>query len=214
MCKRISAVLLALLLSLCLTSASFAEAADTAALFGTLDGDVYVNSAAGFTCTLPGWHFYSEEEISAFWQNAKASFAEAVSELLEQGQTLTVMFAEAPDGMQNANIGLQQNDLLASYIRLSGVDAIQDRQIGMTRDTYQKLGYNDIEIEKAEITIGGIQYPGLRMISSANGRTAYQYQVTYACGSWVGYFTYTSFEEDLSEAVLPAMSITSDAFGG
>lgn len=194
--KRIIAAAVAVLLLCSQLCGVYAGEIDNPDLFGTIDGDSYTNNVLGISCTLEGWYYYSQQELSLY------------------ASGITVMFAESGKGTAarvNSNVNMQARDL-SVYSSAPSTDSEVEEMftsgLDDLRASYEQQGFQDIQMEKGETLIGQQRRWCIKSSFKSMGIAMYQEELCFLRGKYLVFLTVTgnSFEE--TEEILSCFSLT------
>lgn len=144
-----------------------AEDADAAAIFGTVDGDVYTNEFFGIEVNaIEGYAFADDETIeqlgymtSEMIAEGDSLYTDAISNALESGETVIDFYLTDEDFMNSLNLTLSSTDS-----RLTQDDAADmiDATIPFLAQTYESMGASDVNCERSTVVFLGEDVPCIR----------------------------------------------------
>ncbi len=195
-------ICLMLVLVLCLAAgAGIAESPVSVEIFGTLDSSRYENATMGLGCTFDGWNYRSQYEILLQYGLVQSSSPEEVAKVLEDNQSVMVMYAETENKEQNVNVMLDLGD--APYIKENGEEAFFQELIKMYEEQLApEQGWKDFTGEITERQIGDKKVFGVKDAFTVNGMQIYQLQLGWLNGDYVDVITITSYFNDECDSIL------------
>ena len=179
-----------------LLSSSWAESAANRDIFGDIKADTYENSFIGYGCKLPGWYFYTEDEIAALYQLSKEAYNQEIGDMIEASQNIIVMFAEDASGKNNISIQVQYAKQYIPIYSLMGIEGLIDQLVDQLAEVYNSAGLTVLSTEKVKTTIGKEQYPGLKISYIKDGETVFTEETAFIRDDYMVYISATSFGED------------------
>lgn len=176
---------------------------------GRIEGGVYTNTYAGFSCTLDSnWVYYSAEELQQLPENTKELFAETeLGELTSGYAQISDMMAENVTDLTTINVLYTQVGLAERLVYLSMTDAeiIEQTltQKDMMIEAYKQSGMENITMEQVTVTFLGEERAALKTTATVQGVDYYILQVfDYHLGSYAVTLTASSYIEDNTQALL------------
>ena len=167
--------------------------------FGTVNGSDYENDLLGYGCALEGWTFADADMIAQLNQIGKDLLTEDVQEAFEKTGAIMDMFAQTEDGLQNINIQFQDMNVL--YSMLLSADKLVDMTIPQLPATLEGAGYENINIEKTTVSLGGDEHPAISIVSEIYGVPTYQKEVVVVRKGYAIFIAVTSMLEDNTDAL-------------
>ena len=150
--RKMTAIIL-VIVSLCITMSVQAETVTTEMLFGELKNDTYENAFLGLGCTMEGWHYYTDEEMEKVNQGTKEALSHEFDEMIDRN--IGIMMVERTDGMQNANIQLQNVKNYAATYNMIGLQSVAELTLDGFKSTLEAAGFTDVQLTVNECNIGG-----------------------------------------------------------
>ena len=195
-------ICLMLVLVLCLAAgAGIAESPVSVEIFGTLDGSRYENVTMGLGCTFDGWNYRSRYQTLYNYSLLESSSPEEVAKVLEDNQSVMVMYAETENKEQNVNVMLDLGD--APFIKENGEEAFFQELIKMYEEQLApEQGWKDFTGEITERQIGDKKVFGVKDAFTVNGMQIYQLQLGWLNGDYVDVITITSYFNDECDSIL------------
>ena len=203
--KTIILVLLALCLAVTACAESITKNSDS--IFGEIDGDIYENSRLGISCTLEGWHYYSEEEIATVNQLTKDRLTEDFQKLMELAKPINIMVAQDPGNTQNVNIQIQNVEASVAVIKTAGMQMLAEASLPQFRTTLESAGFTDAELSVGDITVGGRTMTGVIGSYTLQGFKMYFKQPWILSGDYLVTMTVTSVLEDTTDEILANFTV-------
>ena len=195
------------LLALCLAVTACAETAATDAILGTISGDTYENTVLGFSCTLEGWHYYSEEEIATVNQLTKDHLTEDFQKLMELAQPINIMVAQNPENTKNVNVQIQNVEANLPVFEAVGLQYLAEASLPQFKTTLESAGFTDADLSVGDITVGGRTMTGVIGSYTLQGFKMYFKQPWILSGSYLATMTVTSVLEDTTDEILANFTI-------
>ncbi len=193
--------------------AGYGETVDAHQLFGTVTGDVYENEFLGIGCKLNGWYYYSEEDIAAVNQLTRDVFSSKdISDILDNEDVLYLMMAGALTGSENVNIVLQyENEIYLKMVETVGIEGLLKLYV---RDYFssvlEQAGYQNIDIDVIQISIGGIDFFGIKTSYDYLGAKYYLKQAYSLYGNYMMTLTVSGPDYESIDDILSKFYIIQD----
>ena len=207
--KRATTLLLALVMVFALAAISPAAMAEDSFGTGTIQDNVYWNEIMKIGCALDEtWYFYSEEEI----MEANGTTAEVlegeIAEMIENGGTLTDMFAQNLETGATVNVVFERVSLANSllYNEKSYIEA----SISTVEDTFAKMGIENVEIALQQTDFMGEAHESCVITGLYNDVPIYEQVVVAKSGRNVIAVTVFTVTEEEMEEVLSSFFNTLD----
>ena len=214
--KRLSAILLSLILLFSLTGAGQPvlggdpePTADpgitTEALFslGTINGDVYENPYIGYGCKLEGWTYADAEYIATINNLSGSVMSSDVQEALKKAGNFTEMFATSPDQLSTINI--QYQDISSTYGEVFNsypLESVLEFAAPSVASIMEQSGYSDVKAETGVVNLGGDDHPGLIISSTYSSIPCYQKEACLKTDDYMIFVCVTSFVTDKTDELL------------
>lgn len=171
--KRATTLLLALVMVFTLAAISPAAMAEDSFGTGTVQDNVYWNETMKIGCALDEtWYFYSEEEI----MEANGTTAEVlegeIAEMIENGGTLTDMFAQNLETGATVNVVFERMSLANSllYNEKSYIEA----STATMEEAFAQLGIEDVAYSIQEAEFMGQTHMILQITGLYSGVPVYE----------------------------------------
>ena len=171
--KRATTLLLALVMVFTLAAISPAARAEDSFGTGTIEDNVYWNETMKIGCALDEtWYFYSEEEI----MEANGTTAEVlegeIAEMIENGGTLTDMFAQNLETGATVNVVFERMSLANSllYNEKSYIEA----SIPTLEEAFAQMGIEDVAYTIQEAEFMGQTHMILQITGLYSGVPVYE----------------------------------------
>lgn len=182
---------------------------ENAGSLGRIEGGVYTNTYAGFSCTLDSnWVYYSADELQQLPANTQELFAETELGELTSGYTqISDMMAENATDLATMNVLYTQIGLSERlvYMTMTEEEIIDQTltQKDMMVAAYEQSGMENISIEKVTVSFLGEEHTALKTAATVQGVDYYILQVfNYHLGSYGVTLTVNSYIEDNTQALL------------
>ena len=199
--KRATTLLLALVMVFTLAAISPAARAEDNFGTGTIQDNVYWNETMKIGCALDEtWYFYSEEEI----MEANGTTAEVlegeIAEMIENGGTLTDMFAQNLETGATLNVVFERVSLPDSllYNEKSYIEA----GIPTLEDAFAQMGIEDVAFTTQEMEFMGETHCVLLITGMYSGVPIYEQLAVVKDGRNFTVVTVVSVMEGEAEEVL------------
>lgn len=198
--RKLAAIVLAIML-ICMIIPTRAENAtmDVEEMFGKVTNDTYENSFLGIGCTLEGWHYYTDEELKGVNQRTKEALSDEFDDLIDQ--SISIMMAEQPGGMQNTNIQIQNIKNYVSIYETTGIQKVAEYSMSGFKLTLEAAGFTDIQLEVSEQTVGGKTFTCVVGQYKMKGVQMYFRQIWDVQDIYLMTVTVTTVMEDATEEV-------------
>ena len=156
---------------------------DPSGIKGTINGNVYTNTKAGFGLSLSDdWYVYNEEEIASIMGFTADMFSdEEVKNLVESSGAATVFYASATSG---SNINVNWENLGLSGI-LMNADSYIDSALTNLEPTLASAGFTNLVFEKSIVPFAGEDRPAIVLSAELNGVSVYEILVPIVTGTYV-----------------------------
>ncbi len=163
--KRYAALLLALLLVFCaLPARAFVTLEDA---MGAVDGATYTNALLNLGCALPGWRYWTKEEVlSRTGQIGERS--DSLREKMEKGALCIVMGAENQDGC-TIGISLTFIGSEAALFARVGMKAVFSAQLQAVKKSLESQGLENVKVKNGSVLLDGHREYALRMSYTSHG---------------------------------------------
>lgn len=182
---------------------------ENAGSLGRIEGGIYTNTYAGFSCTLDSnWVYYSADELQQLPANTQELFAETELGELASGYTqISDMVAENATDLATINVLYTQIGLSErlAYMTMTEEEIIDQTltQKDMMVAAYEQSGMENISIEKVTVSFLGEEHTALKTSATVQGVDYYILQVfNYHLGSYGVTLTVSSYIEDNTQALL------------
>lgn len=168
---------------------------------GVQDGNTYWNETFSIGCTLDeNWYFLSMEEIYGIKDITKEQLEGEMAEMLEQGSTAIVAYAQNMENGATMNITMERlsitNAVLVtekSYIELS-VDGL--------KEALSQMGLENIKTEIVEEEFCGEKHAAMNIYGTINGMDFFEKMIAVKDGRNVSIVTIGSVNEDHTADIL------------
>lgn len=205
--KRISALLLALLLTVSLAACGADDSTDDndptpqkEFSVGVTEGNTYTNEYFGFTATLDGWTFLSRDELNQLYgQVVDLLDDDTVNEAYASGNVVMEMYAVDSAG-NTVNITVENlGDVNGAKYDEAG--CMEASAVALP-DQMAAAGYTNVAVEKTTVTFAGAKHSGLRVSAELQGVTLYETLALVKVGNYVASVTFATFETDTTAALM------------
>lgn len=199
--KRATTLLLALVMVFTLAAISPAARAEDSFGTGTIQDNVYWNETMKIGCQLDEtWYFYSEEEILEVNGMAAEALEGAISEMIENGGTITDMFAKNLETGATLNVVFERVSLANSllYNEKSYIEA----GIPTLEDAFAQMGIEDVAFTTQEMEFMGETHCVLLITGMYSGVPIYEQLAVVKDGRNFTVVTVVSVMEGEAEEVL------------
>ena len=171
--KRAFSCILALVMVFTLAAISPAARAEDSFGTGTIQDNVYWNETMKIGCQLDEtWYFYSEEEILEANGMTADMFEGKIAEMIENGGTITDMFAQNLETGANVNVVFERVSLANSllYNEKSYIEA----SFATLEDAFAQLGIEDVEFTIQEMEFMGETHCSVLITGMYSGVPIYE----------------------------------------
>ena len=171
--KRAFSCILALVMVFTLAAISPAARAEDSFGTGTIQDNVYWNETMKIGCALDEtWYFYSEEEILEVNGMTAEALEGEIAEMIENGGTITDMFAQNLETGANVNVVFQRVSLANSllYNEKSYIEA----SFATLEDAFAQLGIEDVEFTIQEMEFMGETHCSVLITGMYSGVPIYE----------------------------------------
>ena len=172
---------------------------------GKVEGDVYKNEYFGLQVgVLDGFSFVDDETLEAVYGYATDVLSEtdnkAVAKQLESGDAQIVAMAVDESGLNNVNITVQQNVLLANA--LFDEKAVLTMSVSAVKDELEAQGFENFTTEIVDMEIAGETHAVLKMSGDYQGIDYHGLMVNLQKGNYMLAVAATSFNGDQTDDIL------------
>lgn len=180
-------LVLSLLLTMlvgCGGSSSDANSDDPTGLEGTISGNVYTNSKAGFSLNLNSdWTIATEEELASILDLTADMFTDSeVKNALEANGTATVFYASENTTGSTVNVTWEKVGL-AGYLLTA--DSYIDSALTNLESTLSSAGFSNMVVNKDTATFAGKSCPAIVLSADYSGVPIYEIIVPVVSGTYV-----------------------------
>ncbi len=177
------------------------EATEDSPLLGTVEGNTYLNPAAGFGLTLDeNWRIYSEAETAALMGMTVDMFSdESVKSLIESSGTALIFYAANTAG-NNINISLENVGLLGSIL---SEEAYIDAALLTLDSTLASAGFTNIVVSKGAVAFAGEERSVIALSAEISGVPVYEILIPFVCDGYICNVTLTTVYTDTCADILP-----------
>lgn len=176
---------------------------------GRLEGGNYINSYAGFGCSLDSsWTYYSAEELQDMPEEVLALFeGSELAESVDVATQFTDMKAENVDALLTMNV-LYQKVPMEQRLALATIDEAEYMELtlrdkDMMIEAYAQAGFDVQTMETVSINFLGEERTALKTTSIVQDVPYYTLQLFYHnLGQFTITMTLASFVEDNTESML------------
>lgn len=190
-----------LVLVLCLFATGYAEEAsvNVRELFGTIENGAYENKLLGLGFDVVGWHGYNKQ---AQMKAEEITFSEDLIEELKKTGGVTLLEIKAEDGSGNININVGDYGNVASIMEIIGLADFLQMSEDSYKETYSKIGIENLELEYAKTSIEDQEYDGLRISGDLDGKHMNVRQMMFIRGNYMLTIVVMAPEETMVEDIL------------
>lgn len=166
---------------------------------GTVEGNTYTNETLALRCELDAnWYIYTEDELASLMGAVADVLSDtAVSEAVENNQSIIVFYAMDTATYSNINITVSKNDMSAL-----GEENFVALMVPQMKPILEQSGFEDVTCTQAEFEFAGQTHTGIDITGTTQGVTVYERQVYLMVDSCMYAVTATSYEEGGAQAVL------------
>ena len=166
---------------------------------GTVEGNTYTNETLALRCELDvNWYIYTEDELASLMGAVADVLSDtAVSEAVENNQSIIVFYAMDTATYSNINITVSKNDMSAL-----GEENFVALMVPQMKPILEQSGFEDVTCTQAEFEFAGQTHTGIDITGTTQGVTVYERQVYLMVDSCMYVVTATSYEEGGAQAML------------
>ena len=197
--RKILCVCLALVLCLFVTGYAEEASVNVCELFGTIENGAYENKLLGLGFDVVGWHGYNKQ---AQMKAEEITFSEDLIEELKKTGGVTLLEIKAEDGSGNININVGDYGNVASIIEIIGLADFLQMSEDSYKETYSKIGIENLELEYAKTSIEDQEYDGLRISGDLDGEHMNVRQMMFIRGNYMLTIVVMAPEETMVEDIL------------
>lgn len=162
---------------------------------GQIENLVYENKFIGIGYAIESnWRFYNEEEIMELNNYTMDVAGEEYKEIVQEAALIYDMYAISDNQLDNININLEKMD--NSIIDNLVVEDSLKNTIPILLDTYNNIGYSNVQGELDKISIENEKFTCLKLTGEINGLQMYQKIIPIKCNGYLANITITTYEED------------------
>lgn len=201
--KRISALLLGLLLAMSLAACGADDTPKKEFSAGVTDGNTYTNEYFGFTATLDeSWTFFTSDEIAQLTgQVVDLLDNEAVAEAYASGKSVVEMYAMRDD---NATLNLTVENLGEEYGAQLTEEDYADVSLDILPDQLTAAGYTDVAAAKTTVSFAGAEHYAIAVSAVMQDVPVYELLACVKVGDYVAVVTACTYGEDATADILAA----------
>lgn len=167
---------------------------------GDTVSNTYKNDFLGISCTLPSeWVFYTDEQILQMNNIVGEVIDDKVAEQLKDANIIYDMFAQTSTG-NSINVNMEK--LSALQVLSLNIKNTLEAQIDTIKQSYQKMGYSNVNVGYQKVTVDGKEFDGLRLTASIQGINFYLYVFTFLKGNYLANVTVSAVQTDSTNTVL------------
>ncbi len=211
--KKFASLLLALMMMLYLCSCGIIGTPDAddvakdlesgAVSLGVVENNVYRNDYFGIRCDLSEeWAFYSEEEILEM--NGVASEGSGID--WSNAPILYDMCATHLTNYSTININMEKLSSLSAATL--DIKSYLEPQFDSIKSGLTNMGYTNVTVEYAKITVKGRQYDGAKVHGVIQGIDFYEVIFCYQKGSYLVNVTVGTLQTDTTTDILNTFTIS------
>lgn len=171
---------------------------------GTSANNVYKNEFLGVQCKLGSdWTFKTDAEIQEINKTTLGMVDEDYAEAMKNANTLTDMYAVHSNQTDTINVTFEKlSGQLAKYSEQEYVDASKTQ----LPDVLGSAGYENIEINTDIIEFAGEQHPCITISCEFNGYNMYETMAVVKQGDYFANITTCTWNENTSAELLKSFS--------
>lgn len=199
--KRVSALLLALLMMVSLFGCALKEELYDP---GSVSARTYENALLGLQCIVPAdWTYLTEAELLQLGDVPAAeeeeTMAERLTAHLNNGGQVQDMYAMTEDGLQTVNVMVTKLDLAAQEMT---IDDFADLGGSEVREVYESMGITEVEMGREQVTFLGETVEAIRLSGAYEDVPLYSLQLCFERGGYICVVTFNSYVEDNTETLM------------
>lgn len=198
--KRITAMLLAVLMLFTLAACQSDKTENRTFATGTVTGNKYVNTYAGISCELDmAWTFLTDEEIRKNNEEALGIVGDEYADVLANADYIEDMMATYSNQTDTININLEKmtglNLLLSEeeYAKLS-MDTL--------KGSLESMGMTDVELTAGKETFAGAEHAYIAVTAQYEGIPVYERIVIVKCAVHMMVIAVCTWQADGCKAIL------------
>lgn len=202
---RLTALALSVLLALSLAACGSKEPPAKSYTAGKVDGSIYTNAYFGFAVTLSedfGWTYFTDDQIAQVTgQVADALDSETFNKMLENGQTITEMYAMRDD---YATVNVNVENLGAVNGAKLDESAYVDASLETLPDQLATAGFTNVVLHKTTLPFAGAEHYGISISAQVQGVDLEETLVCVKVGNYVAVVTAVTYTDDSPADILAA----------
>ena len=177
---------------------------ETPLKLGTVEGNTYTNTFAGFGCTLgEEWTFLPEEDLLVMAGiTAEAVTDEEISQLLQESSVVYDMYATQDDGLCNINVVYEK--MSTAYSLLLDEEAYLEASQETIVTALESMGFVFDEISLGTTEFAGNTRHSLTLRGTLGDLAIYEEQVAIKHNGYMIGITFASYGENLLEEMKSA----------
>lgn len=199
--KRVSALLLALLMTVALFGCAPKEELYSA---GSVSARTYENALLGLQCIVPAdWSYLTEEELLQLGDvpalEEEQTMAECLTAHLNNGGQVQDMYVMTEDGLQTVNVMVTKLDLVAQEMTIADFADLGAEEV---REVYEEMGITEVELNREQVEFLGETAEAIRLSGAYEDVPLHSLQLCLERGSYVCVVTFNSYVEDTTETLM------------
>ena len=199
--KKTFTLLLALAMVVAMAAISPAALAEDSFGTGTVQDNVYWNETMEIGCELDeNWYFYTEEEILQVNGSTAELLEGKIAEMIENGGTLTDMFAQNLVTGATVNVVFERLSLANSLIL--NEESYVEASASTVKEAFKQMGIEDLEILQPDMEFMGEEHRCMVISGSVSGVPIYETVVVMKSGRNVTCITVFSVDKTEIDSVL------------
>ena len=199
--KKTFTLLLALAMVVAMAAISPAALAEDSFGTGTVQDNVYWNETMEIGCELDeNWYFYTEEEILQVNGSTAELLEGQIAEMIENGGTLTDMFAQNLVTGATVNVVFERLSLANSLIL--NEESYVEASASTVKEAFKQMGIEDLEILQPDMEFMEENHRCMVISGSVGGVPIYETVVVMKSGRNVTCITVFSVDKTEIDSVL------------
>ena len=199
--KRVSALLLALLMMVSLFGCAPKEALYSA---GTVSARTYENPLLGLQCIAPAdWSYLTEAELLQLGDvpvlEEEQTMEECLTAHLNGGGQVQDMYAMTEDGLQTVNVMVKKLDLTAQEMTISDFADLGAVEV---REVYESMGITEVEMKREQVEFLDETVEAIRLSGAYEDVPLHSLQLCLERGSYICVVTFNSYVEDTTATLM------------
>ena len=199
--KRVSTIILAMVMVFTLAAICPAARAEDRFGTGVIQDNVYWNETMAIGCVLDeNWYFYTQEEILSVNGMTADVLEGQIAELIENGGTLTDMFAQNQETGATVNVVFERLNIANSLIL--NEERYVEASVSVVEDAFEQMGIENLEIAQENVEFLGQEHRCMVISGTINQVPIYEVVIVMKDGRNITSITVFSVDQAEIQSVL------------